>query len=194
METSPCPSCGAFRFTKSEHLHNTLNCDACGCPVIADNDLYFKEKAQKAMETKFDEKEELVLSDINTDGPELSCPYIDGVIRRFPETKATMEYIRTINAQLRHDADGYKTMYLELKSQLEEIKKDSDRFEGGLAAAMREISDKDKEIQALKEENESLQMSVDFLRGLRLSYEQRLGIDSSHWCKALSQGVKSDGN
>lgn len=58
-------------------------------------------------------------SDINSDGPELSCQYIDGVIKRFPESKTTMEYIRTINAQLRYDRDGYAEMYKELRAENE---------------------------------------------------------------------------
>jgi len=61
-------------------------------------------------------------SDINSDGPELSCQYIDGVIKRFPESKPTMEYIRTINAQLRHDRDGYAEMYKELRAENERLK------------------------------------------------------------------------
>lgn len=59
-------------------------------------------------------------SDIDSDGPELSCPYIDGVIKRFPESANTMEYVRTINSQLRHDRDGYATMYKELQTLLDE--------------------------------------------------------------------------
>ena len=61
-------------------------------------------------------------SDINSDGPELSCQYIDGVIKRFPESKPTMEYVRTINAQLRHDRDGYAEMYKELRAENEIMK------------------------------------------------------------------------
>ena len=61
-------------------------------------------------------------SDINSDGPELSCQYIDGVIKRFPESKPTMEYIRTINAQLRHDRDGYAEMYKELRAENERLR------------------------------------------------------------------------
>ena len=61
------------------------------------------------------------LSCIYSDGPELSCQYIDGVIRRFPDAKTTMEYIRGINAQLRYDRDGYQDIYQSLKSEYDAL-------------------------------------------------------------------------
>lgn len=62
------------------------------------------------------------LSDINSDGPELSCPYIDGVIKKYPDTATTLEYVRTINSQLRYDRNGYAEMYNEIKKEIDELK------------------------------------------------------------------------
>lgn len=42
---------------------------------------------------------------IGDDGPEQSCPFVDSVIKRFPETANTMERIRTINVQLRFNLE-----------------------------------------------------------------------------------------
>lgn len=51
--------------------------------------------------------------------------------------------------------------------------------------------DANKELlEDLQDTVASLQMSVDFLRGLRLGYEQRLGIDSSVWTNALYEEEK----
>lgn len=41
-------------------------------------------------------------------------------------------------------------------------------------------------------EIESLRMSVEFLRGLRIGYEQRLGIDSSEWLKHIEKEELKD--
>lgn len=60
-------------------------------------------------------------SDVDSDGPELPCPYLDGVIKKYPDTATTLEYVRTINSQLRYDRNGYAEMYNEIKKENAEL-------------------------------------------------------------------------
>lgn len=73
------------------------------------------------------------LSDINSDGPELSCPYIDDVIKKYPDTATKLEYVRTINLQLRYERNGYAEMYNEIKKELAAKDKEIERLKAELA-------------------------------------------------------------
>ena len=58
---------------------------------------------------------------IDGDGPELSCPFIDGIAERYPEMKPTLERIRTINAQLRYSTWALSEDIEQLKSRLAHV-------------------------------------------------------------------------
>lgn len=80
---------------------------------------------------------------IGDDGPELSCPFIDGVINRFPETKNTMERIRTINTQLRYNLNATTEINNDINKENELLKKENATLKDSLGYT-RMVDDRDK--------------------------------------------------
>jgi hypothetical protein len=74
------------------------------------------------------ERFETSLVIIGDEGPELSCPFIDVVIMKFPETKATMSKVRTINEQLRYNLIARMKQVAHLESGLSKERAKSEKL------------------------------------------------------------------
>lgn len=82
---------------------------------------------------------------------------------------------------LQNDLERYKKWHSERSAEVISL----GRVNKALRGVITKFKKKSKRASELEQENTSLKMSVDFLRGLRLSYEKKLGIDSSEWLAAV---------
>ncbi len=94
--------------------------------AVLAKDMELREQLEEARRELGDCRQMLIR--IEDDGPETSCSFIDGVIKRFPEAENTMERIRTINTQLRYnlmavteERDAERALADKLAGALEEI-------------------------------------------------------------------------